>query len=529
MDKKLFNILLQTQPKFSNDVVDGFAVRPMRHVESYVDRAFRTAARDFPPDLQYLGYAPCTPQEEYQEATRRLSKNSTYEVSRSDRYMIKLRFAFRGEELEPYYIYLPYVSDGGLITLHGSTFAITPTLADKAISIGTNHMYIPLGRVKLNFSRQVQKFQRDGRQETAYIVWSQIYRLNSKQKRMLGRRAVTGNTTLPLYLFAHYGLTEAFRQFNGAQVKVGFEDTINTETCPPDQWTICSSACQYLRPSGYKDSHYVGSPIRLAIRHEDYSLTTASMIAGFFNIVDLFPRRVMPEYVDDPYLWIVLLGHLIFGGNVSEGKLAEDVITHLESMKGYVHPDIRANLAEEGVYCEDIFGLFVYMVENFNHLITQSTTQVASMYDKRLMVLRYVMENYVNAANTLMFKFHSTKKRPLNRKDVEATMRTILRTDLMSSLTSEHKEISSASSPGSNKLYKITTQLMLQVDSSKSDPSKLLHASIAEVGNYMTPSKNDSTGRRRLNPYVKTDRDGLIIRDPDKVELLERVQREIQR
>lgn len=537
MDSKLFALVEEVTPKFNTLVVDGLAVPQMRLVESYVDRIMKTAEADFPPSLRYLGCRRCTPQEEYAEVTKRLNNQSTFELARSDLYMVKYFFSFEGEELEPRYMYLPFVGEAGIITIRGSVFSISPVLADKAISVGPDSIFIPLNRDKLTFERQIQHFYTNGERETVYVVWSQIHHLKKNAQKLANKSAVRGRTTLPHYLFAKYGVTRTFMEFTNSKVVVGTDETIIPSLYPPEKWIICSSTL--MKPRGVRDKAYVASNVRLAILRKDYNLTTASLIGGFFYVVDHFPQRVEPEYIDETRLWMVLMGHLLFGSGGSEGKLAEDVAAHLRSLDGYLDSEAKAYLKDDGVHCEDLYGLLMHIIETFSYRVTQSTSQVASMYDKRLMVLRYVLKDVTSAINTFMFKVNSFKKKILTKNDVVSLMRHTLKPTTAMGINRNHGEVNSVSCPGDNKYFKVTSQIVLQTDSSggrgkskkttASDPSKFLHASIAEVGSYNTMGKSEPTGRNKVNPCLTIQADGLIMKDPGKVETLERTQRRIQR
>lgn len=541
MDKKLFDLVEAQTPKMNPIVVNGVAVDQMRLVEDHIHRIFKTAAADFPPELQYAGYRRCTPQEEFNELTKKQNAQTAYELAPSDMYMVKYLFTFQGEELEPRYIYLPFVNDAGIIRIRGSQFQIAPVLADKAISIGPDFIFIPLNRDKLTFQRQTQHFYRNGERETVFVVWSEIYHLKAKDKKLVSKAAVRGQTSLVHYLFAKYGVHQTFAVFANTNIEVGDEKTITPEAYPADKWVICSSTA--MKPRGVKERMYVASDLRVAVPLENYDQTVKSLIGGLFYIVDHFPQRVLPEYIGqegEERLWRVLMGHLLWGGGGNEGLLADNVEAHLRSLDGYLDKEAKDYLRDDDIYCEDLYQLFMYIIENFSPMVTQSMSQVASMYDKRLMVLRYVLKDLTNAINKFMFRVTSFKPRtrPLTKNDVVQMMRHTLKPTLVMGINRGHGEVASVASPGDNKYFKFTSRLVLQVDSSgtkskskatSSDPSKFLHSSIAEVASFNTMTKSEPTGRDKINPFVHVSPDGLIVRDPAKVELLDSVQRKIQR
>jgi hypothetical protein len=536
MDNKLFDLVASQTPKFNDVIVNGLAVREMKYVEGYVDRIMRAASADFPPGLSYETYRRCTPQEEQAINTERLSGQSTLELARSDVYMVKYFFKFNGEELRPCYLNLPFVNDAGIIHIRGSVFSIAPVMADKAISVGSDNIFIPLNRDMLTFNRQIQHFYRNGERESVYVVWSPIYHLKKVPGRTQLRAPVKGFTTLIHYLFAKYGLRRTFAEFANATVEVGEGDEINPEKFPPSEWVICTSTQR--KPLGVRDKYYVGTNTRLAIRKSDYNLTTMNLIGGFFYIADHFPQRVQAEYVDETILWRVLLGHLIFGGHGGEGKLQVDVDNHLKSLDGYLDNEAKLYLRSDDIYAEDIYMLFMYIIDKFSHLVTQSTGAVSSMYDKRLMILRYVLKDITRGINKFMYRLNSNTKKALTANDIRKTMERFLKPNLIMGINKGHGEVSSVSSPGDNKYFKITSAGIPQTDSSGGrsrsktsldDPANHLHSSIAEVGSFLTPGKSSPTGRGKLNPCLRIASDGLIVRDPDKQILLDKVQRRIQR
>lgn len=533
MDKKLFDLVSRRMPKFNDVIVSGLATRELKYVESYVDRIMRCAMADFPPGLTYEGYRRCTPQEQLAVQTERLSGQSTLELATSMVYMVKYFFRYNGEEMKCY-LNLPFANDAGIILIRGSVFHIAPVIADKAISVGSDNIFIPLNRDMLTFNRQLQHFYRNGERESVYVIWSPIYHVKKKTGPGAMRAPVRGFTTLIHYLFAKFGVRRTFAEFANATVIVGEGDEINSDLYPPSDWVICTSTQR--KPLGVRDKFYVGSNVRIAIRKDEYNLTTTNLIGGFFYIADHFPQRVRAEYVDEPNLWRILLGHLIFGGHGGEGKLLVDVDNHLKSLDGYLDNEAKLYLRSDDIYAEDIYMLFMYIIDKFSHLITQSSGTVASMYDKRLMILRYLLKDVTRGINKFMYRLNSNTKKQLTVNDIRKTMDRFLKPDLILGINKGHGEVSSVSSPGDNMYFKITSAAIQQTDSSggrsrsKSsldDPANYLHCSIAEVGSFNTPGKSSPTGRGKLNPYLRIASDGLILRDPEKQELLDRVQRRI--
>lgn len=542
MDSALFKILEADMPRFNPLIANGLAVEKMRLAEQYIDQIFRCAEEGFPEGLKYLGPHPCTPEEEYMELTRRRTepkrRRSTwrnYEISKSDLYMMRYDFEYEGEVIKRY-LQLPYVREGGIITLRDSTFTVSPVLADRAVSVGDNVLFIPLTMARLNFEAVVHHFYKDGKNETVYVVGSKIYNRSQKSIRTDGHAAVRALTTLAHYLFCRYGLTGTFKEFANATVKVGGEE-INSENYPPEKWVICSSIGR--KPTALKTRYYAPSSLRLAIPREQYNHFTASLIGGFFFVVDLFPDRMFADYVDETRLWKILLGHLIFPSGHSEGKLADAIETHLKSVDGYLDEISKDRLRDDGIFVRDIYQLFAHVIETFTTRMSQTLDSISGMYNKRLTVLRYVLFDVVSGIFNLMFQLrNASNNKKLTKREVIQAMNYKLRSDLIMGMSNQHGEVNVISNPGDNKVFKMTSNLVLQTSSSGlvrggdgdgTGPSRWLHASIAEVGSYGNLPKSEPTGRGRINPYVEIDHDGLILRKEKFRELLDHIQRKIQR
>lgn len=540
MDKDLFDLVDQNMPRFNRRVVEGWAVHEMQHVEAHVHRIFLAAAGDFPPELKYLGYERCTPAEEFAVITRKQNNPSAHELARKDLYLVKYRFSFAGEELEPRYIYLPFVSDAGTLFINGSEFGIAPVLADKVMSVSPDEIFIPINRAKLKFRQVTHSFDASGQSQTVFVIWAEIYNRKQEVISLANKSPVRGKTTLAHYLFAKYGLRQTFMMFADANIAVGDHTTITPELYPADQWVICSS--KQIQPSGVSGRYYVGSDLRVAIRADRFNFTTASMIGSLFYVVDRFPQRVLPEFIGqdgEDRLWKTLMGQLLFGSHVNEGKLVDDIENHLRSLDTYIDNEAKSDLMSDNVICDDLYQLMMYIIENYSNKVTKATQTVASMYDKRLMVRRYVLKDLSSAINTFMYKVKSfrSRPRPIDKNNVLTIMRTTLKMSLVTGMNRGHGEISSVSVPGDNKYFKVTSRVVPQTESSGSrtkgetanSAGQLLHASIAEVGSVSTMSKSDPSGRDKINPYVHVSEDGMIVRNPDIADVLDRVQRMIQR
>jgi hypothetical protein len=539
MDKHLFDLIdRKYTPKFNDRIVNGLATEDMKRVESYIDQIFRTAFTELAPEVVYKGMVRCTHREEYGELVRRTGTRNTIEHARSDMYMVKVKTELNGEPLPDRFLFLPFVRRGGFITIRGSEFIISPVMADKAISVGHNYIFIPMAWDRMNFYRTPQYFYANDIQESVNVAWSKIHHFKLKARRTMSKMDVRANTVLPHYLFAKYGLTRVFSEMVNTQVTVGSSHEITPERYPPSDWIICRSTM--FKPRSVKDKNYVGPDIRLAIPAENWNASIASLVAGFFYVADYFPDRVTPDEVDEPRLWRILLGYMVFGPGISEGKLAEDINVHMGSLDNYIETQTRKRLEDVNVFVEDIYQLFMHLIENFDMYISQSTSNLSSSFGKRLVTLPYALSDLTWAIHRFMFTATSQRKRkPLTRDDVIKIMNITLKTNIAFKMNKQHGEVNPIAIPTDNFYFKGTSGVVLQESSSggrtksrgtKDDPSKVLHVSIAVAGSYNTMSKAETTGRAKLNPCTPlSDYDNEIKENPDLIELTRATQAMIQR
>lgn len=534
MDTRLFDYIHEQFPKFNRTICDGLATEHLRVVERYIDRIWRCAEPGFPEGLRYEGYQRATPYEEFQVAPAKQKSKRIFEMARSDIYLVKYLFSYHGEMLPPRYLYLPFVRDGGIITLMGSTFSVSPVLADRAISVGVDSLFVPLNRDKLVFRRRLHHFMINGERTNSYIVWSNIYHAQRDRSKQ-GMNFLNMDATPVHYLLARFGFTRTFAEFANASVFVGRSNEITEEKFPSNEWYICRSCG--IKPSGLKWRTYYPNDITLAVRKSEYTFTVSSMIAAFFYIVDHFPDRISPEYVDDVTMWRVTLGKVAIDQTTSEGKLLNNVEAHLTSLDGYVDYMVKDWLREDGIEVNDIYDLFIYVIDVMPEFLAQSGSEISSMYGKRLTLLRYVMMDVIKGIFNFMFAFKTGAKKEVTVTEIKNAMNRYLKPRLVIRMNRGHGEVGSISSPGDNKVFKITGCIVLQANTTQStkhstrniDPSKFLHASIAEVGSFNNLPKSSPTGTSRINPYVRIDDAGGIQRDTRKVELIDRVQSQIQR
>ncbi len=541
MDPELVRLYRDDTPKLNARIARGYATEQIPGAEKYLDDVFRSAARGFPPGLEYAGWQRCTPDEEFSQAIRKrnprrgIKKQSKkmFETSISNVFLVKYMFRLHGELLPPCYMYLPYVTQGGGIKISGSSFNISPVLADRVISIGADDIFVRFLRDRITFKRHNYSFKLNDAAEKTEIIHSPVYKGGDKGR---GKKTVNAYTSMTHYLFCKYGFYETFKKYAGCVPIVG--NNLSYNDYPPDQWYICKSSG--IRPRGFSKiggSKWWEAPIvNIAIRKDEWNPMVKALVSGFFYVADHLPELMTFENHASQRQWIILMGHILFSGNVNYGRLVDNVTNHLESLDEYVDHFTRTKMLEIGVDVENFYDFAALILLEFDHWLLSGADKVNSMYDKELSVNYYVLFNIITEIFGFHFGVKAAARKGLERKAVENLMSKYLRAGFVFRLRSGHGEISSMSYSGDNMAFKITSTLIPQSSSTRTgkskkgdrggidDPSKRMHISVAEVGAYSGMRKSDPSGRSQINLYTLIDHKGLVLRNPELRPILDPVQ-----
>lgn len=544
MDKKMLGLVSNQIPKMNPLILEGIATREMRKVESYVDQLLMGTQESFPQGLTYEGCRRLTPLERYIEVTRprvSTSKKGQYNIARSDVYMIELLFNFQGKPIKQV-MYLPYVRKGGIISIRGSVYCVSPVLADKGISLGSDDAFVRISKAPIIAKKTRVHIKVDGVARTPSVIFSWLHNRNRRAGGTSTSFIKGMETTLAHYLFCKFGLIGAFKRFLMTDIVVGTKSTITRDKYPEKDWVICTSSG--IKPPILKKlKYYHITNIVIAVRRCDFDVVCESMVGSIFYIVDTFSDRIKADYIDGSIheikMWKELLGTIIGGITGGTAAIREAMDEHIESIDSYIDAGAKATLAKGEIFVNDIYDLLYRLIVILSGMAAQSSNTLSSLYDKQFVVLPYALKEINNNINKMVFKLikYQSKDKDgiLKVSQVETAIRSSIKVDAIMRLSDSkmHGEVNSISYPGDNLFFKMTSNACLQAKSSgknksknlmKGDKTCYLHSSIAEVGSLLVLPKSDPTGRGKINPWLNIDYSGSVIRNPDNIELLEETQ-----
>lgn len=540
MDQFLRSKILERTPPLNKAVANGLALAHMMGTNdaglcnrrAYIDKIWAINASMFPEGFKYEGSVVCRPEKMFEELTREYGSKRTANIAKTNQRMIALKTSFLGEPCFDRYILIPFINQDGTCPINGATYMPSPVMTDVGYSVLNNSIFIPFRRAKLTFKQVDHHYMCNGKREITYVIWSQIHNEMSKRtkKDLNSRQRI--ESCLAHYFFCEFGVKETFRMWAKTDVEIGYFKDFDAVKYPRDQWNVYQSATLV-------DKHPTGD-MAIAVPKEADSKFVQRLIAGLWYVVDTFPSRfVEPSYIDSKDLWRIILGLMIFGDYEHQGKLAENIDAHLNSFNSSLDEITIKELASVDVKVNTIWELLHEIMTSMAHHFYATDKDETSLWNKSLSVLRYVFDDLNTAVTMFGYSFQSRLDKKWTIQEInDALKRSFKPNTCMRKLSVDHGEFDTVSYPGDNKAIKLTSIVVPQ-DRARSkgshnksligDSSRLIHVSLAPVGQFKNQPKNNPDGRGRLNLYVNVSPDGLIRRTEDDREFLDHVQSRFNR
>lgn len=526
MSLALVTLMKRETPKMNMDIVDGLGGKFLEKAEATVNSAYRSASRSLERyGVKYESCRRCTPQEEFEVASKPRNNRRTFDIAESSVYLMKYKFTFNGEALPDRFMYLPYVNMADTLYLSGTMYHITGILSDKVISPDNDGIFVRLLRDKTIFKRFYHEISLNGVHHISYVVWNRIYRKAvSKQKVPVTTKAVT---CMGHYLFAKRGVRETFKKYCGFEPIIG--ENIDYKEFPLDKWKIVESAYKSngMRPRTYIGSNYNSSKIYLAIPTDKWDAMSEALASSFFYVIDHFPDDFNAKYIDKTYTWMVTLGSIIFSGAYGENKLYTNMDEHFRhQVDDNVDLDVIEKLKDIGYHVDDFYDLMAIIMRDFSKLVLAGDGGFNNMYRKNIEILHYVLEDIVSCLFLANFQLskRSTRKALTERAVIE-TFNKCLGQRSIFRLTSRKTALTAVSYSGDHKYPGMTSKIIDQNSTSSGQGNKstrkvlserdFLDPSMVECGSILFMSKSNPNPSSRLNFYANIDmRDGSLIPNP---------------
>lgn len=514
----------------NKDIIEGIPRLMLQEIEQYIRVMFTSIFDTGPEELKFLGIEMAKPWEAYLERTKvrsgrkmnvrdnkntKIAPSKGFPIEDKNFYMIKVSISWDNEKIDTIKIFIPFLDQDGLIKINGSVFSLSPVLSDKNISVDKNNIFCPIElREKLTFRKVSHNLYKNGAFYTSTIAHENIYR----GKKDSGKNASL-KQILPYFLFAKYGMIGAFKRYLDTDIVTGMGDEINTTDFPIKIWDIYESTKH--KPTKFsKPGAYYGTDLKIAIRRKDITknFLLNQMIGGVYYLADRYPEKIELKHLDNTQLWRQLFAYIIKDKNSTLEVMLEQADRNIRSIDTYLDPITKSMFHRNGVDVDNFYDLLAYIGEVFVTKM-RSDNSTTNYYEKRLVLLKHIVEPLVCRVNDFVYTVNRTKANKPDKKILPKVIRKLVATRIYSttleSINNKNSCINSFSTSSDNMLFDLQTLVVSQSDHNRpknknkpnplDDPSKKISASMLEVLSPLGATKSEPSGTNRLNCFVDID------------------------
>lgn len=544
MNPKLMELIQSNTPQIDPRIGDGIAYSVNEQIPAYIDNLWKTYSESFPKKLKYLGYEACNPKEGFNYLTRKNSASRKFDININDIRLYSFNFEYDGRPIKKY-IYLPFVRRHGFIYLNDNKYIVTPVIADNIFTIKPEKIFAKLIKMKIWFERITVSVLIDGELEHCTMFHSAIY-----NKKFTGETAIKLKTSVVLYILARYGITKTLQLFgiNNWKMLTKEEFVNSKDKYPKDKYVVIESLGLKPRKTWLYKYPYEPHQWLFVVKRKEFEASNSprNVLATIMHIIDHYPneKRINSGNVDNVNVWRTILGETILGTNEHPSVIKDTMDRHLISVEGYVDNIMQMKFKELGLGFKNIYDLFVYIINNFNVLVSEvkNIEMSSSIYGKKLSVLDFLVFKIVKAITNLYFTLRDMKTK--EEKDpnfvilfdnIKKSIDSAIRTEEIMKIKKDQAELITVADPTDVPLIKMGRIATPQEKSDKircknskigpDDPDYKLHESLVECGSFLDMSKNDPSGRNRFNLFIKLNDNYNIIPNEDIKPIIDNVAR----
>jgi hypothetical protein len=363
----------------------------------------------------------------------------------------------------------------------------------------------------------------NGRFSRVPVINTELYRNQSKKQEDTTR----ANTTVLHYLLANDGYTNTMKRLLGFVPVMTYKDSL------PGHVIIRSTD---QPPQGYIKNKriYTPTPIRFAVKEEDYNENVLYVVGNMFYIIDNFPDVLAMEDFDNTIVWKRLLGEIINSGYHSLSYLAEKINAHFNDLNSRFDNITIDKLADVDVKAVTLIELISVIFQRFNTWIMKASPR-SFYHNKTYEVESFALANITSRITRIVLDINKEELRIgggiLEDKVVDKIFKKYFKTRTVFSLKNEKLFVASIDYCGDH-LYPKNTAMIIQQESDATNVKKAevntserrkIVASMATVGSILGLSKSNPTPVIRLNPYVNVDPlTGTVLPHPLYNDIIER-------
>jgi hypothetical protein len=522
MDSKMLDYCNERVAKLNTDIITSVATTQLNKVEMYIDWVWKCASKGFPEGLKYKGGRRCTPRETFTELTKTGSPNRIYDMARSDVYLMRYDFEYKGVKLKPKHIFLPFINDGGLMFIRDTQYSVTPVISGRVFNIEQNNIYLPSTRLRMGFWQINISCLVNDMEINPYAVGSYLFSIYPETDR---------SPLKPLlihYLLAKYGLAKTLK-FYKLTAKVGGKEL---DELDKSKWFVFKS--KLIHTAAFYEG--LAPEIRIAVSCETYYTLASNIIASIFYIFDNAAEATAElDELNNPNLWLRLLDFFIYKERCGETKLKERMTKHLESMESTIDSITIDTFRRAGVDSSTIFELFRHLTLNFQDMCVHY--DYGTMYDLQLCTVEPLTFGVRKDIFNTMYILQKTPDIYLEEAKINSIISKNIKRDRILDWKG-HGELEPVSVASSCMVFGPSADLITHRKATGvsgdgmvdlNDRGLLMHQSLLEIASIHACTGKDFTGRSIANPYQEFSNGYVTSQASDTKSQLDRLGAQLKR
>lgn len=423
INKILYDIIENTSPRFNKSVTDGNVKDILKNSPQYLDNFFRSSIKSLtaPAGLTYEGYRICTPQETLDNVILAKNSKATYDIARSDLYLVEHIFKYKGEVIRrPQY--LPFATDGNVLRISDTAYSIVPVLSDTVLSPSPTGVFVRLLLDKINIKDVQRNYIKNGDRVYGSLIYTSIVKVSTMNiDDNIGKPL----TPVSLYLLGKYGIHGVFRKYIKTNKYIITTDKDVDKY--KDDYNVYEST--RIKPRSLKDTGYLGHTFKILIHKSvEASQFLDNFIFGLLYILDILPMHAEEASglinsgveEDEILFWKIMLGRITFKNSYSMDRIIESMLEHYDILEGYLDNLNQAKLALSGVKVNDFYDLLQVILENYNVWVRNSKEYNSNVDNKYIDIEYYLFYDIIVGFNKIILNINKriSKKANMSYEEV---------------------------------------------------------------------------------------------------------------
>lgn len=549
MDPRLVKRVDETMPRFNKAITEGFHLKQFEGGHRWLNNIYRMIFGSVEDKgVVFDGIKRVKPKEFIQYLKNKQPK--VYETHRESYYPVTINFSWinptTGEKmpLPPIYTMLSFCDRYGDMFLRDSMYSLQIVLAERGLSV-TKEKSIFFKVLSLKTKIGAEFFRFDKVHTEVPNLPHSTFNINLAANRFYSasstRDVTSKKTPYPLlawYLFGNIGFDQAISRYGECDYEIGSVDVLVNQCKPEDRWEIFTL-------SGASNNKFLGEfvslDIAIAIRNKDVRRKELSSIGLQYCAGLLFVASCMPSYfdldqIDNPDYWKLLIGRCSVRPGDTNEYIMRLMLEHFDSINNdYLDEDSIKNFASQSVYVKDIFELFNYIIANRSEIV--QTTDRSSMLHKELASLEFTFDCMITLANQFKHYIKNNSELSYHKLKQFLTNNSFkLRSIDNARISNMILEPTPTDNPFSEYMlgcmpqHKVFTGKRKQSsgDFDVHDTANLTNATQAFINSYQRVTKPYPNASGYLAPCVYTVSGNLTGVRPERLELLESMEKRLK-